>query len=274
MKKKLIVSGCSWADPFQCSEDPRVSNDIVKGYKKWFEIIANKLDMELINYGKRAAGNLYIFSSLIDNICGMSEYERSNIGLVIAAWSEAKRTDFEYKQNDYDYYVKNIFRDKDPKRYNKDYAWDSILYTDPLRGDMFYRAKQSVRYMFALQEYLKSNNIPYKFVQSLPLGKLSVTGSDYNLGMIFGSSQRSLHSAKEAQDIYYKQLKEELNNFQLYNLIDKKHYIGCMYDQLDQQKDFVSDLTTKTEYRNDDHPNQSGHDKIAHIILNNINNSR
>ena len=139
---------------------------------------------------------------------------------------------------------------------------------------MFYRAKQSVRYMFALQEYLKSNNIPYKFVQSLPLGKLSVTGSDYNLGMIFGSSQRSLHSAKEAQDIYYKQLKEELDNFQLYNLIDKKHYIGCMYDQLDQQKDFVSDLTTKTEYRNDDHPNQSGHDKIAHIILNNINNSR
>ena len=57
MKKKLIVSGCSWADSFQCSEDPRVSNDIVKGYKKWFEIIANKLDMELINYGKRAAGN-------------------------------------------------------------------------------------------------------------------------------------------------------------------------------------------------------------------------
>ena len=43
--------------------------------------------------------------------------------------------------------------------------------------------------------------------------------------MIFGSSQRSLHSEKEAQDIYYKQLKEELNNFQLYNLIDKKHYI-------------------------------------------------
>ena len=45
-----------------------------------------------------------------------------------------------------------------------------------------------------------------------------------------------------------------------------------VYDQLDQQKDFVSDLTTKTEYRNDDHPNQLIHDKIAHIILNNINN--
>ena len=275
MKKKyLIVSGCSWADPEQYSEDPKVSNDIVKNYYRWPNIVADKLNLELINFGKYASGNEYICSSLIDNITAMSEYERSNIGLVIAAWSEAKRTDFEYKENENDYYVKNIFEVKDKRRYNKKYAWDSILYTDPLRGDMFYRAKQSVRYMFSLQEYLKSNNIPYKFVQSLPLGKLSVTGSDYNLGMIFGSSQRSLHSAKEAQDIYYKQLKEELDNFQLYNLIDKKHYIGCMYDQLDQQKDFVSDLTTKTEYRNDDHPNQSGHDKIAHIILNNINNSR
>ena len=33
MKKKyLIVSGCSWADPEQYSEDPKVSNDIVKNY--------------------------------------------------------------------------------------------------------------------------------------------------------------------------------------------------------------------------------------------------
>ena len=67
---------------------------------------------------------------------------------------------------------------------------------------MFYRAKQSVRYMFALQEYLKSNNIPYKFVQSLPLGKLSITGSDYNLGMIFGSSQRSIHIVPKKHKIF------------------------------------------------------------------------
>ena len=63
--------------------------------------------------------NQYIFSSLIDNICGI---DKNEIGLVIDQQGGDKRTDFEYKQNDYDYYVKNIFRDKDTKRYNKDYA--------------------------------------------------------------------------------------------------------------------------------------------------------
>ena len=117
MKKKyLIVSGCSWADPEQYSEDPKVSNDIVKNYYRWPNIVADKLNLELINFGKYASGNEYICSSLIDNITAMSEYERSNIGLVIAAWSEAKRTDFEYKENENDYYVKNIFEVKDKRR--------------------------------------------------------------------------------------------------------------------------------------------------------------
>ena len=81
MKKKyLIVSGCSWADPEQYSEDPKVSNDIVKNYYRWPNIVADKLNLELINFGKYASGNEYICSSLIDNITAMSEYERSNIG--------------------------------------------------------------------------------------------------------------------------------------------------------------------------------------------------
>ena len=49
MKKKyLIVSGCSWADPEQYSEDPKVSNDIVKNYYRWPNIVADKLNLELI----------------------------------------------------------------------------------------------------------------------------------------------------------------------------------------------------------------------------------
>ena len=51
-KKYLIVSGCSWADPHPGSEDPKVSDDIVKNYHRWFEILADKLNMELINFGK------------------------------------------------------------------------------------------------------------------------------------------------------------------------------------------------------------------------------
>ena len=281
MKKKyLIVSGCSWADPNQYSEDPKVSNDIVKNYNRWPNILAKKLNLELINFGKYASGNEYIFSSLIDNITAMGENRRGNIGLVIAAWSEAKRTDFEFKKNDNDYYVKNLFENKYKEyRYNKKYIWDSVLYTDPLRGDMFYRVKQSIRYMYMLQTFLKHNNIPYKMVQSVPLEKLPNLGTEFNLGLAFGTSQRSLQGAKEVEDIFKQQVADELSQFPIYNLIDKNNFISwpilnsSLYKKLDRAKDFISNLNVKTDGRQDNHPNQSGHNKISNIILNNINNT-
>ena len=279
-KKYLIVSGCSWTDPHQYSEDPKVSNDIVKNYHRWPNILADKLNMKLINFGKYASGNEYICSSLIDNILAMSEDERSNIGLVIAAWSEAKRTDFEFKKNDNDYYVKNLFENKYKEyRYNKKYIWDSVLYTDPLRGDMFYRVKQSIRYMYMLQTFLKHNNIPYKMVQSVPLEKLPNLGTEFNLGLAFGTSQRSLQGAKEVEDIFKQQVADELSQFPIYNLIDKNNFISwpilnsSLYKKLDRAKDFISNLNVKTDGRQDNHPNQSGHNKISNIILNNINNT-
>ena len=279
-KKYLIVSGCSWTDPHQYSEDPKVSNDIVKNYYRWPNILADKLNMKLINFGKYASGNEYICSSLIDNILAMSEDERSNIGLVIAAWSEAKRTDFEFKKNDNDYYVKNLFENKYKEyRYNKKYIWDSVLYTDPLRGDMFYRVKQSIRYMYMLQTFLKYNNIPYKMVQSVPLEKLPNLGTEFNLGLAFGTSQRSLQGAKEVEDIFKQQVADELSQFPIYNLIDKNNFISwpilnsSLYKKLDRAKDFISNLNVKTDGRQDNHPNQSGHNKISNIILNNINNT-
>ena len=277
-KKYLIVSGCSWTDPHQYSEDPKVSNDIVKNYYRWPNILADKLNMKLINFGKYASGNEYICSSLIDNILAMSEDERSNIGLVIAAWSEAKRTDFEFKKNENDYYVKNLFENKYKEyRYNPKYIWDSILYTDPLRGDMFYRVKQSIRYMYMLQTFLKHNNIPYKMVQSVPLEKLPNLGTEFNLGLAFGTSQRSLQGAKEVEDIFKQQVADELSQFPIYNLIDKNNFISwpilnsSLYKKLDRAKDFISNLNVKTDGRQDNHPNQSGHNKISNIILNNIN---
>jgi len=278
-KKTLIVSGCSWTDPNQLSEDINVSDDIVRNYNRWPNIVADKLNLELINFGKYASGNEYIFSSLIDNITAMGESERNNIGLVIVAWSEAKRTDFEYRKNENDYYVKNIFATKDHRRYNEKYAWDSILYTDPLRGDMFYRVKQSIRYMYLLQTFLKFNNIPYKMVQAVPLQKLSNLGSEFNLDFTLGSSQRAktIQNLDEVQNNFERQLAAELSRFPMYNLIDKNNFISwpilnsSLYKKLDREKDFISNLNDKRDFRKDDHPNQNGHNKIADIILNNIN---
>lgn len=284
-KKFLIVSGCSWTDSNQLSEDINVSNDIVRNYNRWPSILADKLNMTLINYGKVASGNEYICSSLIDNITSMNEKKRNNIGLVIVAWSEAKRTDFEYKKNENDYYVNKLFSKRNLKRYNKNYIWDSVLYTDPLRGDMFYRVKQSIRYMYLLQTFLKFNNIPYKMVQAIPLQKLSNLGSEFNLDFIFGSSQRGdqVQNLDIVQNYFNKELSSELTDFQLCRSIDKNNFIGwptlthldgyTLYDKLDKKKDFISDLTAFTEYRKDNHPNQNGHNKISNIILNNINTS-
>jgi hypothetical protein len=282
-KKFLIVSGCSWTDPEQLSEDINVSNDIVRNYNRWPNILADKLNMTLINYGKRASGNEYICSSLIDNITSMNKNKRDNIGLVIVAWSEAKRTDFEYKKNENDYYVKNIFEKRNLKRYDNNYVWDSILYTDPLRGDMYYKVKHSIRYMYLLQTFLKFNNIPYKMVQSIPLQKLSNLGAEFNLDYTFGSPQRpkQINNLDIIQESFTKQLSGEIINFAPYLSMDKNNFIGwpglmsldgySLYDKLDKKKDFISDLTTFTEYIKDNHPNQNGHNKIANIILNHIN---
>ena len=284
-KKTLIVSGCSWTDPNQLSEDINVSNNIVHNYNRWPNILADKLNMTLINYGKIASGNEYICSSLIDNITSMNEKKRNNIGLVIVAWSEAKRTDFEYRKNKNDYYVNGLFSTRDKNRYNKDYIWDSVLYTDPLRGDMFYKVKHSIRYMYLLQTFLKFNNIPYKMVQAIPLQKLSNLGTEFNLDFAFGSSQRAsqIQNLDIVQNNFNKELSSALVNFQLCRLIDKNNFIGwptlmqlggySLYDNLNKKTDFISDLTTFTEYRKDNHPNQNGHNKIANIILNNINTS-
>ena len=274
-KKYLIVSGCSWTDPHQYSEDPKVSNDIVKNYYRWPNILADKLNMKLINFGKYASGNEYICSSLIDNILAMSEDERSNIGLVIAAWSEAKRTDFEFKKNDNDYYVKNLFENKYKEyRYNKKYIWDSVLYTDPLRGDMYYKVRQSIRYIYTLQTFLKYHNIPYKMVQSIPITKITTLDTDFNPGITFGSSQRSKYSPREIENKMKKILLDDLRDFPMYGQIDKSNFIGypilnySLYQKLDPKTDFISDLTkTDPKFRNDDHPNQSGHDKIANTIF-------
>jgi len=284
-KKTLIVSGCSWTDPNQLSEDINVSNNIVHNYNRWPNILADKLNMTLINYGKIASGNEYICSSLIDNITPMNEKKRNNIGLVIVAWSEAKRTDFEYRKNKNDYYVNGLFSTRDKNRYNKDYIWDSVLYTDPLRGDMFYKVKHSIRYMYLLQTFLKFNNIPYKMVQAIPLQKLSNLGTEFNLDFAFGSSQRAsqIQNLDIVQNNFNKELSSALVDFQLCRLIDKNNFIGwptlmqlggySLYDNLNKKTDFISDLTTFTEYRKDNHPNQNGHNKIANIILNNINTS-
>ena len=74
--KKLIVSGCSYVDNYARTIG-------LDEWPIWPELLADRLDMELINLGKSGQGNEYIYSTLIDTVI-----KEKNIGLVIAMWTE------------------------------------------------------------------------------------------------------------------------------------------------------------------------------------------
>ena len=87
MRKLLLVSGCSFTtDNFISIQHPHMDTS----WKKWPEILADELNMELLNLGRSGAGNEYIFNSLAEQIVD----GKREIGLAIAAWSQAQRRDW------------------------------------------------------------------------------------------------------------------------------------------------------------------------------------
>jgi len=133
MKKILLVSGCSFTDKnFISDHHPEMNTD----WRKWPEILAKKLDMDLINVAKCGAGNEYIYSSLVDKII-----TTDNIGLIISAWSQVHRKDWKKKN----------------KWFNNAETCNHSSFTD-----MEPWIDKSLRYFYSLQEVCKSKKIPYK----------------------------------------------------------------------------------------------------------------
>ncbi len=92
--KYLIVSGDSntTAD-FSSITHP----DMDFSYKKWPELLAEKLGMKVINVAKSAQGNEFIYTTIRNEIVKITD--KSEIGLVIAAWSQAPRKDYKEGRN-------------------------------------------------------------------------------------------------------------------------------------------------------------------------------
>lgn len=146
MKKILLVGGCSFTDlNFKTFVHPEL--DV--SFPKWPEIIAKKLDMQLVNVAFSGAGNEQIYSSLLDYI---SLNGSENIGLVLAAWSQCQRRDYQthedYFKNDRNYWRNDRVDDK---------------------GDVFYWTKKSLRYFISFQNLCEQHNIPYKQFQMISL---------------------------------------------------------------------------------------------------------
>ena len=148
MKKYLIVSGCSWGDPnFVSLEHPDMDCD----WPKWPEILADKLDMQVINLCKMGQGQEYIYSSLLEKA---AEIPKEEIGLVIAAWSTAPRRDFQ---------VTGLANDPTKRKMK----WTSDMID--LRGNIEYWIQRSMRYFYSFQNVFENLKIPYKQLQLVHL---------------------------------------------------------------------------------------------------------
>lgn len=226
MKKILLVSGCSFTTcNYQSYYHP--VRDFTS-YHKWPELLAEKLNMRCVNLGRSGAGNEYISNSIIDRI---ETINKSMIGLVLPAWSQCRRRDYQ------------IYSSRSERT-----TWKFEMYD--LFGDTRYWIRKSLKTYYFFQIYCDHYNIPYKQVQMIELFKDSIRPSE----------RKELNDFTE-YEMYYKKLK---------NFIGETSPILSLQDVLTENrknKQKVEDFSISSEDR---HPSAKGHRLMAEYIYENI----
>ena len=144
--KYLIVSG----DSFTCSDYRSSAHpELDTSWPMWPEILGKKLGMKVVNLANSGKGNEFIYSSLQDYISTMPD--KSEIGLVIAAWSQCQRRDYQIQEE----------------------WWDNR--TDSV-GDILYWVKRSLRAFTSFENMCLRYNIPYAHTQMIDLYKNYLEG--------------------------------------------------------------------------------------------------
>ena len=148
MKKKLIVSGCSFTDKnFESMSSP----DYDCSFPKWPELLANKLNMDCVNLGANGAGNNYIYSTILEEV---TRTPKDEIGMVLAAWSQVNREDFQIYAN-----VRPNFSHAD--KFDKNMVWRNKRIGR--LGDIFYYIKDTMRNYISLENLCKRYNLYKQF---------------------------------------------------------------------------------------------------------------
>ncbi len=241
MKKILLVSGDSYTDPDWYSEfHPELDID----WPKWPEILADKLDMDCVNLGLSGSGQEYIYNSLLEYITNPNK-DISKIGLVIPAWSQCQRKDF---QKGWGGRWTNRRLDVD--------------------GDLTAWINKSLRYYSSFQILCERYKLPYLQVQMINLfndflGGLRPGDGEVKAG-IFGKDERLNYPGNVKQD------KMKINKIILdyESRLNYKKFVGWpMINELGgysiahkilKKVDKISDL--------DGHPNKQGHERIAEFL--------
>lgn len=145
-KKDLVVSGCSWTDK---NFESMFGEADARSWQKWPEMLAEKLGMNCINMGRAGNGNEYIYSTLIDYI---EENGTDNIGLMIAAWTQSQRRDWEHYS---------------PNRNSM--KWAAEMFDD--KGDARYYIRKTLRFYNSFQIICQHYGINHRQLQMLNMYK-------------------------------------------------------------------------------------------------------
>ena len=269
MKKKLIVSGCSFTDKnFYSQSYP----DYDCSFPKWPQILAEKLDMDCINLGASGAGNNYIYSTLLEEIIRTPKKE---VGFVMAAWSQVQRDDWGEREKflpDND-----LFSYKD--RHNSNMVWRNKRQDKP--GNLFYWMIEHLRRYISFDSLCKSHDIPYKQFQMLTpfdgfLNGLMKTDWEHmqnkdNPNFVDRHPYKPILGSKGRDRTY---LLKKILDYEKY--IETKNFIGWpLHLRLNgfavEQKTLMTfpDQHNKEELiigGYDYHPNKEGHEKIAEYL--------
>jgi len=237
MRKILLVSGCSFTDKNWYSD---FYPEMDSSWPKWPELLAEKLDMDCVNLGQSGAGNEYIYSSILDYVCSNPT---GKIGLVVAAWSQIHRKDFQSIGNWRNYRV------------------------DP-HGDVFSWMNKTLRYYLSFQILMEKYNLDYRQVQMLD------PFNDYLNGLKYGDGDVAAGRA-QSNDIMFTPIKDKpkaekqlFSNILWYeNVLNTEKFLGWPINpkiggyfinrKLDQSLK-VSEL--------DGHPNKAGQIKIMELL--------
>lgn len=144
----MIVSGDSFTTSRYISMHyPKVNTN----WTVWPDLVADKLNMTLINLAKSGYGNEYIYSSLLDEIV---KHPIEDIGFVFAGWTEPKRMDWAVKGY-----------------WESDLMIQSFLQARQPGGDAQHQINKTLRYQYSFQQVMKSLNLPFAQIQMLGLGR-------------------------------------------------------------------------------------------------------
>ena len=158
--KYLICSGDSFTDHYwRSTEHPEMDTS----WPKWPELLGKKLNMKVINVGRSGQGNEFIYSTLHDVIESIED--KSEIGMVIAAWSQCNRRDY---QHAYAFTPPNKFNNSNhPNSLGGGLGW----YADPIDdgGGVTGWVKRSLRIFKSFEYMCEYHNIPYFQTQMIPL---------------------------------------------------------------------------------------------------------